>query len=130
MDYRLHKKKAGITEDNRHAEISTTFPHQAATPKQQMLKWRHHSTKWSTESNADDRLHQRRDKTGQLTGPVFFGGQSCISRLKCCAMSAVVRRISAQHYTLACWHSSLLSHLHTIQWMTNVFINVFMSPHL
>ena len=60
-------KKAGITEDNRHAEISTTFPHQAATPKQQMLKWRHHSTKWSTQSNADDRLHQRRDKTGQLT---------------------------------------------------------------
>ena len=55
-------KKAGITEDNRHAEISTTFPHQVATPKQQMLKWRHHSTKWSTKSNADDRLHQRRDK--------------------------------------------------------------------
>ena len=55
-------KKAGITEDNQHAEISTTFPHQAATPKQQMLKWRHHTTKWSTKSNADDRLHQRRDK--------------------------------------------------------------------
>ena len=55
-------KKAGITEDNRHAEISTTFPHQVATPKQQMLKWRHHSTKWSTKSIADDRPHQRRDK--------------------------------------------------------------------
>ena len=60
-------KKAGVTEDNRHAEISTTFPHQAATPKQQMLKWRHHWTKWSTKSNADDRLHQKADKTGQLT---------------------------------------------------------------
>ena len=42
---------------NTGAEISTTFPHQAATPKQQMLKWRHHSSKWSTKSNADDRLH-------------------------------------------------------------------------
>ena len=37
-------KKAGKTEDSRHTEISTTFPHQAATPKHQMLKWRHHST--------------------------------------------------------------------------------------
>ena len=60
-------KKAGITEDNRHAEISTTYPHQAATPKHQMLKWRHCLTKWSTRSNADDCLHQRRDKTLQLT---------------------------------------------------------------
>ena len=80
-------KKAGITEDNQHAEISTTFPHQAATPKQQMLKWRHHSSKWSTKSNADDRLHQRRDKTGQLTdwhhranyGKLLKGG----SRYRC-----------------------------------------------
>ena len=39
MDYRLHKQKVGITEDNQHAEISTTYPHQAATPKhKKMLK--------------------------------------------------------------------------------------------
>ena len=50
-----------------------------------------------------------------------FKAKNCV--MQCVFMSAMVKRISALHYRLGFFlHCSLLSHLHIIQWATNVFV--------
>ena len=60
-----------------------------------------------------------------------FLDQGCFKAKNCVCMSAMVKRISASAlYVVFFLHSSLLSHLHIIQWVTNVFVKDICSASL